>query len=567
MFEYAYGFLNNYLDRLVKEAQGPGQLDVCQGCIYNENQVCTFHGNAEFSQLPVGCPKRSDTQKTFEKIKELQKESENKKAQVKSKVIDDAEKRLRQFIKKMYGKWEEVAELQYVIERTTSEDGRPMLEFRIDGFMYETLIDQWLDPIGHDDRWVDAWDEMNQDLSNQYDCWWEQESAGVFYFIDNTGPEKTAQVFAPGPGPWERSPLDIADSEVSRVSPERSGLGPFDLAFPILARLDLLRLARQIAADVNSQLGREGNFIADTKKAQQVQPTNPIPVPGTPGMPPQPEQVAGRCPRCGASIQPGQQACPSCGWGAAMQEPQMQNTRQQPVISPTPMASKLAQYPLCYFCNQAVMGSPFTLVLNYNGDEQLGTAHLQCAQAAEENAQGDFDEQFDFRMHEDLEKETPSFEEGEASSFEPNDEIVLMEDFNNFNTGDTGRIISDNEAEESGFSPVRVDNNVYVIFDKDMDKIELVPLDVIEKSSSLIKVGRQERCPYYHVPVVEIVLDHCALATDDPDNIFGCHDKRCQYHQPTSLEEWKTLLQQQLNANPVGFTLEKWRLPQEQWNK
>lgn len=49
-------------------------------------------------------------------------------------------------------------------------------------------------------------------------------------------------------------------------------------------------------------------------------------------------------------------------------------------------------------------------------------------------------------------------------------------------------------------------------------------------------------CPKGYVPTVEVCMDHCILASDDPEDIFACHDKRCKYNRPVSRQEWDRLV-------------------------
>jgi len=537
MFDFAYDFLN----RLFKTAQAPGTLDVCQGCNYNEDGKCTFTGDAMNIQLPIGCPKRSDTAEYY-----ASKEIPAWRGNLPEAFIVQQSAHIRN-----PSNWEVIPVKKG--EQLIVED------YISDAYGKEIVVskennEDFLDITGNKvKKGVIDLNEFSDRIFN-------------LLFQRSSSLKRKGQAFAPGPGPWEGRQLPIQETEVSRQSPERSGFGPFVSRSPILARMDILRSAEIIAQAAHMQLGSGGNSIASIKSGQ----LDPNALPQQNVIPPevaQPEQGMQRCPRCGAQIAPGQQTCPNCGWSASMEENQMQQTRQQtaPPLQ-QPMAKK-AQYPIGYFCGEPVTGPPYTLILNNEGDKQLGVDHLECAQTAEENQQGSFDEQYDFRVFEDFEKEKPSFEEEEQDQFEANDEVVLVEDFENLDIGDIGRVISDQEAEEAGISNIRVDNQVNVIFDKDMDKIMTVPIDVLEKTSKIKKIARQLRCPFNHVPTVEIVMDHCILATDDPDDIFGCHDKRCKFHQPTSLEEWKRLVDTELAQNPTGYHLEYWHRPMDTWKK
>lgn len=552
MIEYGY----NFLEKLIKTGQAPGALDVCDNCIYQENNTCTFSGDPNMAQLPAGCPKKPETQKVF-------------------KLRDEMMKRGQDWIDLDPGDYE----YEYGRADAYNEEIEEIIEECAGGVAELIKKDGAMEGTGGLPEAIKTIKEYIEEAANVYG--WDYRSEEVVYdnlakviirtleeldYVDVASRKeiidelaKEAQAFAPGPGPWEGNAKMPMTEEVSRSSPERSGAGPFVPSSQTHAHMDIPLSPGSTAEHVHTQSKGRTNSTADTrrgsgekyKKAQFLSPdmsgqVNPNMNPGAPAA-----NEGTSCPQCGANIPSGSTVCPQCGYSVG----------QPNAGAPAPtMASKLA-YRLCYFCGQPIKGTDdFTIVWNQEVKDQLGVAHLPCAQTAAEQHQGEFDEQDDFIVVEELEKEKSSFEEEEMGEFETGDEVVVTEDFDIYDSGDLGRIVSDQEAQEAGMSPIRVDNKVYVKFDKDQRKIVPVPLDYIEKSSKTNGLRKQAifaPCPKNYVPTVLLVLDHCYLASNDPDDIFACHDRTCKYHQPVSKAEWDRL-QELEYSSPFSLVRRVW---------
>lgn len=586
------------LSKIKKTAQGYGSLDVCQGCIYNENQKCTFNageGLAMNAQLPMGCPKREDTQQLYSMLKEKLAQPEpdfdyqpkltgecgnckNFDPEWKTETgtgwcdhFDIARGATDEICEEAYDPiiaevdpdsvdWEDMSREAQLTETWKREETPTYMEWK-KGYKNYLLVVHvskpsirgMYDDVGYDEAiWYvfpqgDVDNPLAEGSSNDSIKDAQQQAERAAYGLIN----KEAQTFAPGPGPWERNNLGdgLTNTEVTISSPGRSGAGPFVRTCRGHAHTGTPPSNLVTAQDVPTGYSNPTNSTAVTPPSQ---------APNT-AQAPNPTQDV--CPQCGNSVPAGSPRCNACGYQIQDEaSKQMESLQQQlPITS----SVKLAQYPLCYFCGEAITGADqFNLVLNYDGSDQLGVSHLPCAQDAAKNQQGEFDDSYDLRVVEDAEKDPPSYEEEMTHEFEPNDEIVLVEDFEDLKSGDMGRIISDEEGQENYLAP-RLDDQVYVLFDNSEEKVRVVPTDVLEKTSALKeaiqKVSYKIPCPYGHLKTVEIVSDHCVMATDDPDASFGCHDKRCQYHQPTSLQEWRTLVR---NAPPESAPFH-WLTPQE----
>jgi len=446
--DFAYSQLKRSLE---KRAQTPGNLDVCVGCVYNDNGKCTYkpEGLGMQAQLPAGCPKRPDARQLYAFLREI-----GVIKVAKGDVCDDC--------------------IHFIDENT----------------------------VGLDEGWCDKYNAPVESGSKACESGFSPIA-------------KTAQVFAPGPGPWERRMDDGMDNqEVAISTPGRSGAGPFVTGCPNPVRSGILRSLQATAQGAPMPSNAQTNSPADMQGNQSGMEASEI-----------------NCPNCGSKIPKTSVTCPQCGFNLAPPQITTRTAQQS-------WRHKLAQYPLCYFCGEPIAGNEaFCLVLSSDGEENIGVAHLNCAQQAEKNMQGEFDESFDFISNETKNEEViEEFDEGE--------EVALLQDFEGLQAGELGRLLLPEEAEALNLPPRLNPDEVYVIFDNDPQTPKLVDKDLLSKTSAIKISNYYMECPRGHVPRVLVVKEHCVLASDDPDDVFACHDKNCPYHQPVSLEGWRGLLQQ-----------------------
>jgi len=490
--------------------------DVCKDCIYNVNNKCTFEGDPNFAQLPVGCPKRPDTQKTFGfyALMKLAEEAKKIEAKIDSDFTLVFNKFMNASVETDPSKFSSMVEeainsLRFLCKRYRL-DYSMLFEANVDRLL--SLIDGKISPKERKkaaqicrEIAMDVYEkeiEEKEELSKQLAAKRKEISKNLL---------KKGQVFAPGPGPWEGSTTNEISEEVSYSSPARWDAGPFGMNSRIRVPTDTPRSRRIIAQAVN-MLGESATNSTVTTENEIV------------------------CPGCGKRIPAGVSRCPNCGFDLLM-------------------GKNASNFKLCYFCGQPVSNADsYVIVIDSRDNDIVGVAHLTCAQTASDQYQGHFDENGDFLIN-----VPPDKAKGEEDISQL-DEVVLIDDFNNFKAGEKGRILSDEEVKEMGFSPIRVDGKVFVKFDKDPRNPVLVPVEKLRRTSDLInglkKEGKFIQCPFGRVNYTLVVLDHCYLATDDESDVFGCHVKSCKYHRPVSPAEWDRLVDLSLKDpfNMLGTT-------------